>query len=453
MNTSYSTSAIILAAGKGTRMRSDLPKVMHKVANRPMLGHVIDAAKQAGCEPLLTVVAPGMRDVESYATRRHKHMRIAAQGKQLGTAHAVLAAQEQLADVKGHLLVLYGDTPLITPDTLKTMMKLFDTHTDTGVVVLGMRPHDPAEYGRLVTQDDGTLERIVEFKDANDSEKAIGLCNSGVIAIRGNHAWEMLRQIDNKNAKEEYYLTDVVAIANGRGLTCRVVECDETEVLGVNSRQQLADAEAALQQRLRKRALDKGVTLVAPETVYLSADTQMGRDVVIHPHVCIGPEVTIGDHVEVKAFTHIEGTVIGDEVMLGPYARIRPGSNIGTRSKIGNFVEIKKAEISQEAKISHLSYIGDAYVGEGANIGAGTITCNYDGFNKHHTEIGRYSFIGSNTALVAPVVVGAGAMIGAGSVVTEDVASDALALTRSPQTSKQSWAKVFRERHEQEADE
>jgi bifunctional UDP-N-acetylglucosamine pyrophosphorylase/glucosamine-1-phosphate N-acetyltransferase len=444
--TAIPTAAIILAAGKGTRMKSELPKVMHKIANRAMVGHVMHTVLDAGLAPLTLVVAPGMHTVRSYAQSVDEAVSFAVQEQQLGTGHAVLSAKESLKGFEGNLLVLYGDTPLITGETITRLLETLTADAKCAVAVLGFTPHDPAEYGRLVLASDGTLERIVEARDANEQERHITLCNSGVIALRGNVAWGLLEHIENTNKKGEYYLTDVVAIARSAGFTARVVEGSAQEVLGVNSRVELAQAEAAIQERLRTAHMENGVTLLAPETTYFSADTRIGQDVIIEPNVFFGTDVVIGDGVHIKASSHIEGTVIGNNASVGPFARLRPGTNLGEDVKVGNFVEIKKSEIEAGAKISHLSYIGDATVGEEANIGAGTITCNYDGYQKYRTVIGRDTFIGSNTALVAPVKVGDGAIVAAGSVITQDVAADALGVARTRQEQKQDWAKGFREK-------
>ena len=445
------TAAIILAAGRGTRMKSELPKVMHQVAGRAMVGHVMYAAIDAGCAPLTLVVAPGMHAVRSYASAVEESVRFALQEEPLGTGHAVLAARETLKDFEGNLLVLYGDTPLITAATLARLNDTLNDDPRTAVVVLGFTPEDPGAYGRLMLAADGTLERIVEARDASAHEAQVHLCNSGVMALRGSVAWELMGRIDNKNAKQEYYLTDIVALARKAGFTARVVEGDATEVLGVNARGELAAAEAAMQARLRAEHMENGATLRLPETVYFSADTRLGQDVIIEPYVFFGTDVAVGNGAMIRAYSHLEGTVVGEKAVVGPFARLRPGTNLGEKAKIGNFVEIKKSEIAAGAKISHLSYIGDASVGEDANIGAGTITCNYDGYRKHRTTIGREAFIGSNTALVAPVTVGEGAIVAAGSVITKDIAPDALALSRTRQEQKVDWAKAFRDRQERQS--
>ncbi len=446
--TAVPTAAIILAAGKGTRMKSDLPKVMHPIAGFPMVIHAMNQALGAGCSPLCLVIAPGMHQVVSAARNIVDDVLVATQTEQLGTAHAVLATEAELKGFEGNLLVLYGDTPLVTSDTMSKLNNLLVDDPRCAVAVLGFKPADPGEYGRLVVKGD-MLERIVEAREASPEEKKITLCNSGVVAIRGNVAWEFLHKIENNNAKGEYYLTDIVAIANAAGYHACVVEADADEVLGVNSRVELAQAEAIFQNRARRTHMANGVTLLDPATVYFSADTAIEPDVLIEPNVFFGPAVAVASGAHIKAFTHIEGSVIGAGASIGPFARLRPGTNLGAKVKIGNFVELKKAEIEDGAKISHLSYIGDASIGEEANIGAGTITCNYDGYNKYRTTIGKDVFVGSNTALVAPLTIGAGAIIAAGSVVTEDVAPDALALARTRQEQKADWAVGFRERAEE----
>lgn len=438
------TAAVILAAGKGTRMKSSLFKVMHPVAHEPMLGHVLRTAKQAGLSPIVVVISESMESVAEYITAQGAQ--VVYQTEQLGTGHAVLCAKQALQGFEGNITVLYGDTPLITPDTVLNLQECLLSDAHTAVAVLGFEPDDAGSYGRLVVNDEHLLERIVEAKDASADELAIELCNSGVIALRGNVVWDVLAKIDNKNAKGEYYLTDAVAIANASGMRARVVMADAEEVIGVNSRIELAEVESIFQDRMRIHFMEAGVTMQDPTTVYFAADTSIASDCVIEPNVVFGPGVAIGTGTIIKAFSHIEGTVIGEHASIGPFARLRPGNNLGDHVKIGNFVEIKKSEVEAGAKISHLSYIGDASIGEEANIGAGTITCNYDGYKKYRTVIGREAFIGSNTALVAPVVVGEGAIVGAGSVITEDVTPDALALTRSRQENKETWAKNFREK-------
>lgn len=437
-------AAIILAAGKGTRMRSDLPKVMHKIAARPMIGHVLSMAIDIGLDPISVVIAPEQTTVQNYARNLLPDVRIAYQNEQLGTAHAVRAAEAALKDFEGHLVVLYGDTPLIRSSTVQMLIDALSHDTKTAVAVLGFEPSDAAQYGRLILSDSGELLAIREYKDATEAERKVRLCNSGVMVLRGNIAWQLLAEIGNSNEKNEYYLTDIVEIALHAGYVARVVKADAEEVLGVNSRAELAIAEAYIQKRLRESAMEKGVTLIAPETVFFCADTDIGRDVIIEPHVVFGEQVAIADNVEIRSFSHIAGAVIESGSVIGPFARIRPGTTLGENSRVGNFVEIKKSTIEAGAKISHLSYIGDAFIGENTNIGAGTITCNYDGYNKFKTTIGAGAFIGSNSALVAPVIIGQGAMIAAGSVITENVSDNALALSRVQQSQKEDWAEIFR---------
>jgi bifunctional UDP-N-acetylglucosamine pyrophosphorylase/glucosamine-1-phosphate N-acetyltransferase len=435
-------ACIVLAAGKGTRMRSDLPKVLHRVAGLPMVRHALDAAGALSPERVVVVVGPGMervaREVAPHPT--------AVQERQLGTADAVRAARPALEGFAGDVLVLYGDTPLVTPATLSRMVEARAGADDPAVVVLGMRPEDPGAYGRLVTDGEGRLEAIVEYLDANEAQRAIRLCNAGLMAFDGARMWDLLDAVGNENAKGEYYLTDAVAIARSRGLSCRVVEGPAEEVVGVNSRVELAEVEALLQRRLRRRAMEEGATLTDPATVWLAADTRIGRDVVIGPNTFFGPGVDVADGVEIKGFSHLEGVRVEPGAQVGPFARLRPGAEIGPGAHIGNFVEVKNARVERGAKINHLTYVGDARVGAGANVGAGTITCNYDGFDKHRTEIGAGAFIGSNTALVAPVKVGDGAIVGAGSVVTADVPADALVVSRARPRAFEGWAASFRAR-------
>ena len=428
-------------------MKSDLPKVLHRVANRPMVSHLLDALSAISSERTVVVVAPGMTQlVEAVAPAD-----TAVQTEALGTGHAVLAAREQMADFTGDVLVLFGDTPLLTAETMQNMLIARRAADNPAVVVLGFRPEDPAEYGRLVTAADGGLEAIVEFKDASDTQRKIGLCNAGIMAIDGNHLFSLLDAVGNDNANGEYYLTDIVKLARDRGLRCAVVEAaDPVEVMGVNSRAQLAEAEAAMQARLRARAMAGGVTMTDPETVWLSADTKIGRDVIIGPNVVFGTGVTIADHVEIKAFCHIDQAEVASGAIIGPFARLRPGAKLERDVHVGNFVEIKQALVEEGAKVNHLTYIGDARIGPRANIGAGTITCNYDGFFKDLTDIGADAFIGSNTSLVAPVKIGDGATVGAGSVITSDVEPDALAVARGRQKSISGWASAFRKRRKAE---
>jgi bifunctional UDP-N-acetylglucosamine pyrophosphorylase / glucosamine-1-phosphate N-acetyltransferase len=438
-------AAIILAAGKGTRMKSDLPKVMHRVAGRTMIRHVLDATAPLAPARTIVVLAPGMDEVAQEAPGAQ----IAIQAAPLGTGHAALAARPALEDLLAgdgldDVLVLFGDTPLLTPATLAAMLAERRREPEAAIVVLGMRPAEPGAYGRLVCDDKGMLDAIVEAKDANAAQRAIGLCNSGVMAIAARHLLALLTAIGTDNAKGEYYLTDIVAIARRQGMPCRVVEAPLDELVGINSRADLAAAEAIMQRRLREAAMAGGATLVDPGTVFFSADTKVGRDVTIGPFVHFGPGVVIADKAEIRAFCDIAGARVASGAIVGPFARLRPGAEIGAGAHIGNFVEIKQARIGAGAKANHLSYVGDAEVGAGANIGAGTITCNYDGFTKTVTRIGEGAFIGSNTVLVAPVSVGAGAYIAAGSAITRDVADDALAVGRAQQVDKPGRAKLIR---------
>lgn len=433
-------AAVILGAGMGTRMKSKKPKVLHQIAGRAMVSHLLATVNELNADKNIVVVAPGMENVRAEVAPAETVI----QEEALGTGHAVAAALPNLQNFVGDVLVLYGDTPLITHETLEKMIETRRSDPKTAVVVLGFEPDDPLEYGRLITDEKGDLEAIVEFADANEGQKAVGLCNSGVMAIDGTHIQSLITEIGNENAKGEFYLTDIVEIARKKNLTCKVVKGDEQELLGVNNRIQLAEAEAITQNRWRKDAMAKGATLIDPASVFFSHDTTLGQDVIIEPNVFFGPGVTIGNDVRIKANSHLEGTTIGDEAQIGPFARLRPGANISDDVKIGNFVEVKKADLEKGSKVSHLSYIGDARIGEGANIGAGTITCNYDGFDKFKTDIGAGAFVGSNTALVAPVTISDGAIIGAGSTVTKSVEQDALMVERADETQKPGWAARFR---------
>ena len=437
---SIDLSVVVLAAGMGTRMKSALPKVMHKVAGKPMVNHVIDTAAHLNATKTMVVVGPDMPNlIETVAP--HPTFE---QTDRLGTAHAVLAAKEGLQGRTGNVLVLYADSPLFTSETLERLIKAREEN-DYAVAVLGFRPEDPTGYGRLVTDaKTGDLTAIVEEKECNDTQRQINFCNSGVMCFRAEDMIATLEAIDNANAKGEYYLTDAVEVAQKNGQRCAAVEVDEAETLGVNSRTQLAVAEAIIQDRLREQAMVDGATLIDPASVFFSADTKLGRDVIVEPNVVFGPGVTVGDNAMIKAFSHLESCVVGEGADIGPYARLRPGAEIGAGARVGNFVEIKKAVVEDGAKVNHLSYIGDARVGAKANIGAGTITCNYDGFRKQHTDIGAGAFIGSNSALVAPVEIGDGAIVGAGSTITGKVEADALTLTRAERIEKAGWAAKFR---------
>jgi len=433
-------AAVILAAGQGTRMKSKTVKVLHEVGGRPMLHWTHALASSVGASRSVVVYgahSPAVRDAAEALGAQ-----TAMQDPPQGTGHAVQSAREALEGFDGHVIVLYADTPLITPETVE---KVFAALADgASVAVLGFTPEDPAAYGRLITHPDGSLDRIVEYKDASEDERAVRLVNSGVLAAPAGLLFELLGEVTNDNANGEYYLTDVVGLARARDHKAVVVHADEAEVLGVNSRLDLAAAEAAFQDRTRRQMMADGVTLRAPETVFFAHDTQIARDVVVEPHVVFGPGVSVEEDATIKAFSHLEGARVGAGASVGPYARLRPGSEIGTEAKIGNFVEVKKAQLGEGAKVSHLSYIGDARIGAGANIGAGTITCNYDGYDKHLTVVGEGAFIGSNTSLVAPVTVGAGAFTGSGGVITRSVPDDALALARGEQVNKEGWAARFR---------
>lgn len=439
--TDRKAAAILLAAGKGTRMKSRLPKAMHRIAGRTLVGHVLNSLAPLALSRAVAVIAPGMDDVAAEVAPNPT----AFQSEQLGTGHAVGCARQALGDFSGDVLVVYGDTPFVTTATLNRMIERRREADDPAVVVLGMRPADPTGYGRLIQGADGALDRIVEHKDASDAERAVGLCNSGVMAIDGTVLWSLIDRLDNKNTKGEFYLTDIVGLARGAARRCAFVEAPAEELLGVNSRVELAAAEALFQANKRRAAMEEGATLTDPASVFFAADTRLGRDVVIGPNVQFGPGVEIADEVEIRAFCHIEGARIEQGAIIGPFARLRPGSVIGAGAHVGNFVELKQAKLGAGAKANHLSYLGDATIGANANIGAGTITCNYDGFSKAKTTIGAGAFIGSDTSLVAPVTVGAGAIIGAGSVITRDVPADALALARGAQVDKPGWARRFRE--------
>ncbi len=439
--THRSLLVVVLAAGEGTRMRSGTPKVLHRIAGRTMLHHVLETVRAAGADRVAVVVGPGREDVAGEARRVLPGAEVFVQEERLGTAHAVLAARAALARGADDLLVLYAATPLVTPATLAALRA--PLAAGAGVAVLGFRPPDPTGYGRLVTRGD-ELVAIREEKDADAAERAIGFCNAGLMGLDGHQALALLDGIDNANSKREYYLTDAVEAARAAGLSAAAVETGAEEVAGVNSRSQLAEAEAVMQRRLRLAVMAGGATLIAPETVFLSADTVLGRDVTVEPHVVFGPGVSVGDDVTIHAFSHLEGARLDPGVTIGPYARLRPGTHLESGVRIGNFVETKAAHVAAGAKINHLSYIGDAAVGANSNLGAGTITCNYDGFGKHRTTIGANAFIGVNSALVAPVTIGAGAFVGTGAVITEDVPADALALARARQVVKPGWASAFR---------
>lgn len=437
-------AAVILAAGKGTRMRSSLPKVMHEIGGRPMIDWSIDLARQSGCEKIIVVISADNETLDAHITKTLGKDAIVIQDPPLGTGHAVQSAQAALKGFEGDVVVLYGDTPLIPLEAIESLFGELDRGASIGV--LGFEAKDPGAYGRLITSSNGELQAIVEAKEASDEELAISFCNSGVMAGSASVLFELLDQVDNNNSKGEYYLTDIVGLARKASKTCRAVACTETDVQGVNSRLELSEVEAAFQSRRRRELLASGVTMTAPETVFLSYDTEIAPDVVIEPHVVFGPNVRVQTGARLRAFSHIEGARIASDCVIGPYARLRPGANLEAEVRIGNFVEIKNTRMGKGAKANHLSYLGDGDVGDGANIGAGTIFCNYDGFLKYQTKVGKGAFIGSNSALVAPVSVGDGAFVGSGSVITDDVAPDALVLARGRQVERPGWATSFRDK-------
>jgi bifunctional UDP-N-acetylglucosamine pyrophosphorylase/glucosamine-1-phosphate N-acetyltransferase len=435
--------AVILAAGEGTRMQSAMPKVLHRIAGRTLLAHVLGAVREAEIDDVVVVVGPGREDVTTEAQRIFPGASVHVQAERRGTAHAVLAARDALGKGHADVLVLFADTPLIDPATLRHLRD--GLAQGKAVVTLGFEARDPTGYGRLVRDAESGLVAIREHKDASAAERALTLCNAGLMALSGRQALAILEAIGDDNAQREYYLPDAVAVARRSGLQAGAILASEEEVMGINDRVQLAAAEAVMQKRLREQAMRNGATLIAPETVFFSADTQIGRDVVVEPHVVFGPGVVVEDGAIIHSFSHLEGARVGKGASVGPFARLRPGARLGEGSRVGNFVEIKAAEIGAGAKINHLSYIGDATIGAASNIGAGTITCNYDGYAKHRTDIGDNAFVGTNSSLVAPVKIGAGAYIGSGSVITDDVAPDALALGRGRQVEKPGWAKEFRD--------
>lgn len=437
---------IVLAAGKGTRMKSTLPKVMHRVAGRSLLGHVLSSASGLLPKQVVVVAGPDMESVGAEACRYFPDCAVAIQEERNGTAHAVSTAKDSLAGFSGTILVLYADVPLIQAASIKALAAKVDT--ETVAAVLGFEAVDPHGYGRLFRAKNGGIFAIREELDTSAQEKKISLCNSGIFAVNSEVLWKLLPQIKNENAKKEYYFTDMVELVAKTGMRVGLVTCLEAEVVGVNDRIQLSAVEATLQGQYRRSAMLGGATLMAPDAVYFSADTKIGTDVVIEPNVFFGPGVTVGDNVHILANSHLEGASIGSGARIGPFARLRPGTEIGEEAHIGNFVEVKKAVIGKGAKANHLAYLGDARVGAGSNIGAGTITCNYDGFEKHLTDIGVNVFLGSNTALVAPVKIGDGANIAAGSVITEDVPADSLAITRAELRVKEGWASRYRKMKE-----
>ena len=423
-------------------MKSDLHKVLHPIAGRPMLMHLLASLDALRPERTVVVVGSGREQLEKALAGRDAA--IAVQEPQLGTGHAVQQAEAALAGFDGDVLILYGDVPFVGSATMRRLVERLHGADDPAVVVLGFRPADPAAYGRVIAGADGRIAKMVEFKEASSEERAVTLCNSGLMAVRARDLFALLARVTNDNAAGEYYLPDIVMLAAADGRGSAVIETEAAEVAGINSRAELAGQEQAWQQRRRAEAMSDGVTLIAPETVWFSHDTVLGRDVIIEPNVWFGPGVTVADGVTIHGFSHLEGAEVGRGAEVGPYARLRPGAELGAKSKVGNFVEVKKARLGEGAKANHLTYLGDAEIGAGANIGAGTITCNYDGFFKYKTNIGEGAFIGSNSALVAPVTIGAGAIVAAGSVITADVEADALALGRGEQKAKPGWAAKFR---------
>ncbi len=439
--TDTAIAAIILAAGKGTRMKSDLHKVLHPIAGRPMLMHLMDAVDALSPAKKVVVVGSGKDQLEKALAGSAE---LAVQEPQYGTGHAVQVAEGALESFDGDVLILYGDVPFVPTQTMQGMIDRLNAPDAPAVVVLAFEPDDTQSYGRVITDGDRIL-KMVEHKDASEAERACRLCNSGLMAVKARDLFGLLARVTDDNAAKEFYLVDIVNIANADGRHCAVVKTDPFDVTGINSRAELAAVEGKWQQRRRLRAMDDGATLIAPKTVWFAYDTVIGRDVLIEPNVFFGPGVSVADHAKIRAFSHIEGAVIGEACEVGPYARLRPGAVLEEKAKIGNFVEVKKARLGKGAKANHLSYIGDADVGAGANIGAGTITCNYDGYFKYQTVIGEGAFIGSNSALVAPVTIGAGAIVGAGSTVTKDVADGELRLVRAEQSAKPGWADRFNE--------
>ncbi len=433
-------AAVILAAGQGTRMRSPVPKVLHRVGGRPMLDHAIDTAEALGCERIVVVVGDHSPEVRAHVVNRLGEAAVAVQDPPLGTGHAVLAAREALEGFTGRVVVTYGDVPLLKARDIEAVAD------GEGLAVLGFEARDPAAYGRLVLGADGGLDAIVEAREATPEQLALTLCNSGVLAAEAELLFSLLDEVTNQNAKGEYYLTDVVGLARGRGLSARTAAAAEDAVMGVNAQGELAQAEALFQKVQRDTLLESGVTMPAPDTVHLSWDTQIGPGAVIEPYVVFGRGVVVEGGARIRAFSHLEGATVASGAEVGPYARLRPGAKLAEGVRIGNFVEVKNVAMARGAKANHLAYLGDGEVGAGANIGAGTIFCNYDGFFKHRTVVEAGAFVGSNSSLVAPVTVGAGAMVGSGSVITTDVAPGDLALARAPQQARTGWAARFMER-------
>lgn len=441
MNKSREFAVVILAAGKGSRLKSKLHKVLHNIAGRPIIEHLM--AQVQILEPAKTIVIVG-DEREQVIDQVSDRAICVVQEPQLGTGHAVAQAKDELAGFEGDVIMLLGDAPFITAKTIIEMLERLRAHDEPAVVVLGFEPEDALQYGRVITHSDMTIEKMVEFKDANEAERATRLCNSGLMAARSKNLFDLLERVDNDNAQGEYYLPDIVNVAVREGHTCAAVVADKPEeVLGINSRKELAAAERQWQELRREEALENGVTLKAPDTVFFSYDTELATDVTIEPNVVFGPGVKVERGARIRAFSHLEGAHVGEDCEVGPYARLRPGAVMEKASKVGNFVEMKKATLGEGAKANHLSYLGDASVGAGANIGAGTITCNYDGYFKHQTRIGERAFIGSNSSLIAPVSIGADAIVAAGSAVSRDVAAGELRMVRAEQLVKPGWADRF----------
>lgn len=439
MSTTREFAAIILAAGKGTRMKSSLHKVLHPIGGRPMLFHLLDSF--AELSPAHTVIVAGDRHEQLREAVADRDVTVALQEPQLGTAHAALQAKDALAGFDGLVMVCFGDCPMVKGSTVQALCDALDEATK--VAVLGFRPADTLAYGRIIADDDGTVRKMVEHKDASEQERACNLCNAGVIVAHSSDIWRLLNSVGNDNAQGEYYLPDVATNAIAEGLRVVAVETDPVEVAGINSRSELAEAERQWQEFKREEAMEAGVSLKAPETVFFSWDTKLAEDVTVEPHVVFGPDVSVARGATIRSFSHLEGASVGEDCSVGPYARLRPGSVMEKGSKVGNFVEMKKAVLGEGAKASHLTYLGDATVGREANIGAGTITCNYDGYFKYQTVIGDRAFVGSNSALIAPVKIGADAIVAAGSAVSRDVQDGELRMVRAEQLVKPGWADRF----------
>ena len=434
-------AAVILAAGKGTRLKSGVHKVLHNIAGRPIIEHLMASVAALGPARTIVIVGDERQQVEDHVGDRAECV---VQEPQLGTGHAVAQAREALKDFTGDVLMLLGDAPFIKSETMREMLARLNAPDAPAVVVLGFEPDDPLQYGRVITHADMTIEKMVEFKDANEAERACRLCNSGLMAARAQDLFDLLGRLDNDNAQGEYYLPDIVNVAVRDGRTCAAVRTEKPhEVVGINSRKELAAAEAQWQELKRDEAMESGVTLKAPQTVFFSYDTELAADVTVEPNVVFGPGVSVASGARIRAFSHLEGARVGEGCEVGPYARLRPGAVMERGSKVGNFVEMKKAVLGEGAKANHLTYLGDAEVGAGANIGAGTITCNYDGYFKYKTVIGERAFIGSNSALIAPVSIGADAIVAAGSAVSRDVAAGDLRMVRGEQIVKPGWADRF----------